>query len=210
MRITKNFVCAAVLFILLAALGSVGAAAEPGPAYAAQDKAIAEYTEVLAKNPRDAVAYYFRGRAYTDKGEYPLAVSDFTKAVEFNPKYAAAYFGRGYAQSKLEGDTGPSDKAIEDYSQAIKIDATYTVAYVNRAVHYNRKQQYDKAIEDTTKALELNPNYTNAYFVRSLAYEKRHQYEEAIATLREVMAITKDQGAIDRAKAIIRSLGGIP
>ncbi|MCD6490503.1 MAG: tetratricopeptide repeat protein [Thermodesulfobacterium sp.] len=42
-----------------------------------------------------AVAYYNRGNAYLNKGEYDLAIKDLTKAIELNPNYAAAYNNRG-------------------------------------------------------------------------------------------------------------------
>ncbi len=61
------------------------------------DKAIADFTKAIEKNPRFAEAYYFRGLVYYDKGQYDKAISDFTKAIEINARGAEAYSKRGIA-----------------------------------------------------------------------------------------------------------------
>ena len=45
----------------------------------------------------NAEAYYNRGIAYGDKGEYDKAIEDYSKAIELNPEYAEAYNNRGNA-----------------------------------------------------------------------------------------------------------------
>jgi Flp pilus assembly protein TadD len=54
-------------------------------------KAISDYTKALEINPRDAEAYYNRGIAYGEKGQYDEAISDYNKALEINPISAEAY-----------------------------------------------------------------------------------------------------------------------
>lgn len=154
------------------------------------------------------MAHYFRGNAYVAKQQYDLAISDFTRAVEINPNYAAAFIARGVSYARLTGPGKPSEEAIADYTQAIRVDPTYALAYSNRAGQYNMKEKYDLAVADATKAIELDPQYPAPYFIKARAFEKKFQYEDAIATLRALIASTTDKAAIERAKSIIRSLGG--
>ena len=42
-------------------------------------------------------AYYNRGYAYIEKGEFDLSIEDCTRAIELNPKYEMAYNNRGLA-----------------------------------------------------------------------------------------------------------------
>ncbi len=62
----------------------------------------------------DAWAYYNRGLAYFEKGQYDQAISDYTKALEINPRYARAYYDRGSAYARK----GQYDKAWEDVHKA--------------------------------------------------------------------------------------------
>ncbi len=58
------------------------------------------------------VAYFFRGIAYTAKGDDNLAIRDFSKAIELNPDYADAYQARG----RLYFMMGKDRQAFADYS----------------------------------------------------------------------------------------------
>ena len=58
----------------------------------------------------DAAAYFNRGKAYYDKGQYDQAISDFTKALEIDPRFAVAYHFRAMVYAKK----GQYDKAWED------------------------------------------------------------------------------------------------
>jgi tetratricopeptide (TPR) repeat protein len=46
------------------------------------DGAIADFTKVLARNPRDADAYYNRGLARGNKGDRDEAIKDLQKAAD--------------------------------------------------------------------------------------------------------------------------------
>jgi tetratricopeptide (TPR) repeat protein len=58
------------------------------------DRAIADFTKAIEKNPRFANAYYYRGMAYHRKKDHDRVISDYTKAIEINPRFAVAYAER--------------------------------------------------------------------------------------------------------------------
>ena len=68
--------------------------------------------------PENAQAYYSRGFAYREKGDFDKAIADHTEAIRLNPKYASAYHNRGTTYSKK----GDHDKAIADYTEAIRLE----------------------------------------------------------------------------------------
>ena len=41
------------------------------------------------------LAYYNRGVAYGDLGQYQKEIDDYTRAIELDPQHANAYFNRG-------------------------------------------------------------------------------------------------------------------
>ena len=50
------------------------------------DKAIADLTESIRLDPKNAKAYYNRGLAYENKNEHDNAVADFTEAIRLDRK----------------------------------------------------------------------------------------------------------------------------
>ena len=81
------------------------------------DKAIAEYTEAIRLDPKDAVAYYNRGLAYGNKDETDKEIADCTEAIRLDPKFALAYNNRGWAYAKKREKA----KAEADFEQAKKL-----------------------------------------------------------------------------------------
>ena len=79
------------------------------------DKAIADYTEAIKLDPKDAmacfVAYYNRGVAYGKKGDSEKAVADYTEAIRLDPYLVYAYVNRGllYVQKGELDKARPSD-----------------------------------------------------------------------------------------------------
>ena len=141
------------------------------------DKAIADYTQAIEKNPECAEAYNNRGIAYRKTGEYDKAIADYTQTLEKNPEYIEAYINRGIVYRK----TGEYDKAIADYTQALEKNPEYAEAYNNRGYAYDETGEYDKAIADYTQAIEKNPEYAEAYNNRGYAYAEKKEYENAIS-----------------------------
>lgn len=63
-----------------------------------------------------AEAYYSRGFAYGNLGNYQQAIKDFTMTIELKPDYAKAYYNRGIIYIKL----GNYQQAIEDIKIAAR------------------------------------------------------------------------------------------
>ena len=77
-------------------------------------KAIADYNQAILLNPNYAEAYYNRGVAYDDLGEYQKAITDYNQAIRLNPNDADAYELRGANYVLLE----EYQKAIADLQKA--------------------------------------------------------------------------------------------
>jgi len=52
--------------------------------------AIPDCTELIRRNPQDAVAFFNRGYIYGELGEFDAAIADFTKAIAIDPLFASA------------------------------------------------------------------------------------------------------------------------
>ena len=69
------------------------------------DKAIADFSEAIRLDPKDATAYYNRGIAWAGKNEYDKAIADYSEAIRLDPKDASAYINRGAAWSYKKANT---------------------------------------------------------------------------------------------------------
>ncbi|BAY07086.1 tetratricopeptide repeat protein [Calothrix sp. NIES-2098] len=110
-----------------------------------------KFTQAIKIDPHDAVAYYNRGQARADLGDYEGTIADYTQAIKINPNYVDAYYSRG----NTHFDLGNYQAAIIDYTQAIKLNTNYVDAYYNRG--HARFSLGDKqgALEDFQKAAEI-------------------------------------------------------
>jgi tetratricopeptide (TPR) repeat protein len=120
------------------------------------DKEIADYTEALAIDPKNANAYIGRGMARFDKGEHDQAFADFNRSLAVDPKCANACVARGCPW----GRKGEYDKAIADYTIAVGIDPKGPSAYNSLAWIYAtcpdaKYRDGDKAVENANKANQL-------------------------------------------------------
>lgn len=90
------------------------------------------YTKAIELDPKYAYAYFYRGGAYNNLGEYQKAIADCTKIIELNPKDTHAYNNRGIAYNKL----AEYQKAIDDYTKAIELDPKDAYVYYYRGGAY--------------------------------------------------------------------------
>jgi tetratricopeptide (TPR) repeat protein len=157
-----------------------------GPA-AANDtnRAIADYTAAIRRDPKNANAYYSRGNAYSEKGDTDRAIADYTETIRLNPTYANAYYNRGNGYS----NKGDMDRAIADYTAAIRLNPRNANAYYNRGNAYSNDARTDRAIADYTEAIRLDPGYVNAYFNRGNAHGSNDDTGRAIADYTETIRL---------------------
>jgi len=149
------------------------------------DKAIADYSQAIRLNPKDANAYIGRGDAWSDKGQYDAAISDFTNAVRLDPKSANARLSRGGAWL----NKGELDKAIADFNDAVRLDPKNANAYLVRAATWINKSEYDKALVDFNEAIRLDPKDPTAYEVRGMAWFSSARYDRAISDFNEALRL---------------------
>src|SRR5262249_39814411 len=93
-------------------------------------RAIADFTQALALDPKNAEAYYNRGVAYDGaEDQRDLDIADYTHALERYPKDAMAYLMRGNA-SDTEGQHNLSRA---DYTQALELDPERVMKFIQYA-----------------------------------------------------------------------------
>jgi tetratricopeptide (TPR) repeat protein len=119
----------------------------------AADLAIADCTQAISINAKDAVSYAQRGEAYCLKGDVERCVADFDEAMRIDPNDPSFVYLRGVARA----DAGDADGAIADLTKAIEQDAGNVPAYVRRGRIYEAEGDKARAAADYRSALKIDP-----------------------------------------------------
>lgn len=162
---------------------TIGGPSQAGPDDCSESspEAIAACDHLIAsgklKGNQLASAYYDRGLAHLEKGEYDRAIADFDQSLGLDPTSAWTLNNRGmawYAKADL-------DRAADDFDEAIRLDPEYALAYNNRGEVHKDRGDLSGAIEDYGQAIARDPGYTAAYVNRALAYERMGDKDRARA-----------------------------
>jgi tetratricopeptide (TPR) repeat protein len=168
------------------------------------DGAIADFTQAIALDGSDSLAYSQRGQAHQLKGNYDRSLSDLNKALELDPSNVNALSQRAAVYSLI----GEGDKAIADANAALAINPSAAVLKNNRAFAYNNIGEYDRAIVDLNDALQLDPSNVRAYKNRGISYEKKGDFRRALADYNAAINLDKNEvEAIDGARRVKERVG---
>lgn len=123
-------------------------------------KALDLYQKSIDNSPnhRKFVAYYNRGIANRDAGNFVQSADDFTKAMELGQDKNAYLALRAFANLKAN----KFKDAYNDYSTMINLGIAVDTAYNDRAVARYSLGDTEGAIKDLKEVMKRNPNYKDA------------------------------------------------
>lgn len=116
--------------------------------------AIADATTAVELDPRNAIAYYWRGTARLHSGAADTALRDFSQAILIRPEFADAYVQRGLA-ARIAGSAG---RPLDDFQKALIINPKLPAAYRARGNLYFYQGNFAAATEDYRRYQSLTPD----------------------------------------------------
>jgi tetratricopeptide (TPR) repeat protein len=179
----------------------------------ADDRALADWGEVVRRHPAWADGYLGRGTLWACRGDLDQALLDYTTAVRVDAGDALAvlylaqarYFKQDYEQTirdcteavRLDPQLclaysfrgmahhaqGRYDEAIREYDAAIARGSRRPADFLNRGIVWYGQGEYDRAAADFSGALDIDPGRTEAYFYRGQCRALRHEYTSAVEDL---------------------------
>jgi lipoprotein NlpI len=141
------------------------------------DRAIADFDQVIRLDPKDVDAYFNRGKAYHGKGDDDLAIADYNQAIRLEPKADRVFFARGLAYFAK----GDNHNAIADYTKFLQLDPKSAEGYLTRGVVNLYAGYQPQALADLYQAIALDPK--NAFAALWLDIVGQRRLSEAISTI---------------------------
>ncbi len=159
-----------------------------GLAYAALGeyrKAIADFDQAIAMDPKSAALRVNRGNAYRDSGELDKALRDYNAALERDPRNVIALNNRGLIFSAK----GDYDQAMLDFSAAIRIRPDFAEALNHRGVVSWKQGKVDEAERDYKAAIELKRGLAEPYLNLGAVAASRGDYKTAVSHYRQALQL---------------------
>jgi len=113
--------------------------------------AIACFDRAIAINPVLAEAYYRRGLAYFDLGQFQQASFDYSRAIDLAGEYRPALYARALVRVALDHFGG----ALEDLARLLQLEPKDPAAHQLQATALRKQGNVTGAIASLKKAAEL-------------------------------------------------------
>ena len=133
--------------------------------YYKYSRAIQTFNTVIEYQPDHAEAYFLRGIAKYNLGDYYGAERDYSHAVRYKSNAAKAYYYRGMTRIQLYNFQG----AIEDFNQTLYFIPGQPELYIQRGFAKMRLEKFQAAIGDFNQALDRNTRSPRAYYYRGVS-----------------------------------------
>lgn len=156
-----------------------------GLRYAAKgddDRAIADYSEAIQLELKDADVFHARGLAYSRKGDLDRAIADYSEAIRLEPKRFSFYVNRGVAYRRK----GDYDGAIANHSEGIRVLPEAARLYFERARANLYGGSLPKALADVSRTRELVPKDLSTVLLLDIIGQRSglpSRLPQAIATI---------------------------
>ncbi len=150
--------------------------------------AVADYSEVIALDAKDANAHYNRANVHLLRNDQNAAIADYRKAVELRPGLGVAHVQLG---SLLLG-RNDARTALDHFEQAVRIDGRDAAALAGRALARDRLGDLDGAIASLTDALTQSPDVAAYRLMRAQMLRRKGENTRALADIDRVLELAPD------------------
>lgn len=141
---------------------SAGGGAERLADYRLYEKALADFSEAIALDPKSVIAYRLRGEAFLTTGQTHKALDDCQAMMALAPQSAEGY----RLCAAVYADDGKLAEARADCDRAIALAPTDPGAFLQRGRLAMAEGRFPEALADFTQALTLEPMKAAGYLAR--------------------------------------------
>lgn len=146
------------------------------------------------------IAYYNRGWAYRNAGDYKRAHSDFNRVVKLKRSFAEGY----YSRAVVLYDRGKKSDSIKDLDRYVKYKKKGKwAAYYGRAMMLRRLKHRRRALSDLREAKKLKPSEHKIAVLRAMVLSDQGKHEDALDAIDPVIEAHPEDADALHARAVI-------
>ena len=187
-----------------------------------QERAIAEFEEILRMQPDHPAALRGLGYAYLTKKDFHRAGGYFRKAAEHDSSDPRVLYYSAFLIQQEEGPALGNDRQLlaviqKQLESAIALDPEFADAYSLLAFTYSSQGKNDQALATMLKAVALNPRNEGYAFNLAEMYLMNREYDTAVAMLEELKKsqdpaiVAQAEQALPQAQdAMLAAAAGVP
>ncbi len=146
---------------------------------------ISEVKAEIAKDPKDADAWYHLADLYERNDLYQEESEALLKVISIDPARGAAYVKLGTTYNRL----GRYDDAVTQFKKAVKYNPRNALLYNNLAFALGKTGKIDEQVEALKRAIAIRPSYATARYNLGIVYLHRKNRDLALqqyAVLRNI------------------------
>ncbi len=162
-----------------------------------REKGIKDLDTAMRLNPKNPVAYEYKGVWLMANEKYTEAIDPLTRGLALNPRDKKLLSYRSMAYS----ETSQYEKSIKDLTTFIEVEPTSPDGWKKRGNLYVQTNKYKAALHDYDQAMKISPADYRLKYRHASVCMKLKQYKRAIA---DYLAIIQRNPLDDDA---VKSLG---
>lgn len=147
------------------------------------------FTRAIEAKPYLAEAYYYRGFAHFNLGNFARAEEDISRAITFNPFHVEYFQLRGLCRIHNERYDG----AVEDYTAVLNEIPADQNAHFNRALCHYALHNYTEAAQDLDYIIRLWPRFARAYVVKAQTCLEMQDTLQGLYWIDSLLSISKKE-----------------
>lgn len=148
------------------------------------DEALANFSQAIALEPGNAMAYADRGMTYIWKHDYARARKDIGQAYALDTHNAIVFHGRGMLALRA----GNTSEAITAFTAALQNNPEDLFALQWRAEAYAAAGDFQHACADNAESMRLSPKRLNLYYRQAVLLRVQHRTAEALQQIQALLA----------------------
>jgi tetratricopeptide (TPR) repeat protein len=170
------------------------------------DRAVAYFSQFIAREPRSAEAYRMRGLAHARAKEYRRAIRDAAEAIRLDPNASAAHIDRCYARleelefvlARVDADAAirldpASARAYRARAHVVRIreamEEVHGLAFGRALAPEMRRRRYEKPLADLQTAMSIDPTDPMLRLERAWCWHEVGDDEPAIVDATEALRL---------------------
>jgi tetratricopeptide (TPR) repeat protein len=155
--------------------------------------ALADYDRIIQLQPKNAIAYNYRGVLKVKIQDFESGLADYNRAIQLDANYGEAYSNRGNLKANKLQDL---QSAMADYDLAIELSPKYAPAYSNRGILKVKNRQIEGALVDYDRAIQIDPNEANYYSYRAFLKILTSDRQGALADFNRSIELNPTNGTV--------------